>query len=250
MFRFVRLTLALVCLAAPAFAAPPSHPMDAFSSAEHWTIREVLRAAGKLEGDVRFVSVDLHEPPKAEVLAWKPGAAFRREAVAVLTQGTQTFEAIVDVAGQKLVSWREVPGLASLVSSEQAVVGELAASDPRMIAGFKKRGIVDLETVRCYGLSPGYFGTKEEEGKRLALARCWDRRGVYNTDGRPIEGLYAYVDVVAKKVLRVVDGVAAPVPHGPVDLEAEVGRRAARGPRSDPASSSRSVPASAAMAAS
>ncbi len=222
MFRFAPLTLALVCLSAPAFAAPPEHPMDAFSSAEHWTIREVLRAAGKLEGEIRFVSVDLHEPPKAEVLAWKPGAGFRREAVAVLTQGTHTFEAIVDVAEKKLVWWREVAGLASLVGSEQTLVGELAARDPRMLAGFKKRGIVDLETVRCYGLSPGYFGTKEEDGKRLALARCWDRRGVYNTDGRPIEGLYAFVDVVAKKVLRVVDGVVAPVPQGPVDLEAEV----------------------------
>jgi primary-amine oxidase len=202
-------------------ATAADHPLDALASSEYWSVRETLRVAGKLSEKRRFAAIDLREPAKTDVLGWKPGAGFRREALAVLTEGTHTYEAVVDVAEGRLVSWNEVKGYASLVASEQAAVSELALSDPRMIAGFKKRGIEDLATVRCYGISPGYFATKEEEGRRLAMVRCWDRRGVYNADGRPIEGLLAWVDVAERKVLRVQDTVAAPVPSGPVDLGPE-----------------------------
>lgn len=222
-----RLALALVAAVASArpLAAQPTHPLDALSSAEHWRVRETLRAAGKLTEGLRFASLDLREPAKPDVLVWRSGGAFRREALAVLTEGTHTYEAVVDVAEGRLVSWSEVKGYASLVSSEQEAVGDLAAADPRMLEGFKKRGVEDLATVRCYGLSPGYFGIKEEEGRRLALARCWDRRGVYNADARPIEGLYAWIDVAERKVLRVSDTVVAPVPKGAVDIGAEaIGR--------------------------
>ncbi len=211
--------LLAVLLSAAAVAAP--HPLDGLSAAEHWTVREVLLAAGKLEPGVRFVSVNPQVPKKGELLAWKPGAEISRQALAVLTAGLRSFEAVVDLRGRRLAAWREVPGLGSLVASEQQLVSELAQADPRMLEGFRKRGIGDLATVRCYGLSPGYFGTPEEQGKRLALARCWDRRRVDNADARPIEGLYALIDVVEKKVIKVVDGVVAPVPQGPADLDAE-----------------------------
>jgi len=217
-----KLGLCLLLWFAPAAAGVSlPHPLDGLSSAEQWSVREVLLASGKLGDNLRFVSVDLHAPSKAAMLAWKPGLPLKREALVVLTGGLSTYEAVVDVTGRSLASWREVRGLASLVSSEQDMISELAQNDPRMIEGFKKRGIPDLATVRCYGISPGYFGTPEGDGKRLAMARCWDRRGVYNADGRPVEGLYAWIDVVGKKVIRVVDSGVAPVPQGPVDLEPE-----------------------------
>lgn len=209
----------LLLVAPPAGAA--SHPLDGLSSAEHWTVRETLRAAGKLGEGVRVVSVDLHEPPKAEVLAWKAGAAFRREALVVLTRAGKASEAVVDLAGRKLVSFRDVAGQASLLESEQESIVELVEKDPRIVAGLEKRGIVDRATVHCYGGSPGYFGTKDEDGRRLALVRCWDRRGVYNADARPVDGLYAYVDILTKTILRVVDEGAPPVAAGPVDLDPE-----------------------------
>ena len=55
--------------------------------------------------------VQLKEPPKEEVLAWKPGQAMRREAFVVVKKGAQTFEAVVDVNGKKLVSWTEMKGV-------------------------------------------------------------------------------------------------------------------------------------------
>jgi primary-amine oxidase len=211
----------LLALLLTAAAAAAPHPLDALSSTEHWTVRDVLVASGRLTGGMRFVSVGLSEPKKSEVLAFAPGKPVPRRALAVLTAGIKTYEAVVDLAEKQVVSWREVQGQASLVASEQETVTQLAHDDPRMLEGFRKRGITDIETVRCYGISPGYFGTPDEDGKRLAMARCWDRRGTYNGDGRPVEGLYAWVDVAEKKVIRVVDGPAVPVPQGPIDLEPE-----------------------------
>jgi Cu2+-containing amine oxidase len=45
------------------------------------------------------------------VAAWKSGDPFRREAVVVVKQGPKVREAIVDVAGRKLGSWREIEGI-------------------------------------------------------------------------------------------------------------------------------------------
>jgi primary-amine oxidase len=198
-----------------AAVAPPAghHPLDGLRSSEYWAVRDVLRSEGRLAEGTRIAAIELEEPAKADVLAWSEGGTLPRAARVALSRGRETFEAVVDVGARRLASWRAVPGaIANLVDSEGDSVEALAKADPRMVEGFRRRGIEDLHTVNCYGISPGYFGTPEEEGRRLAMVRCWDRRGVYNADARPIEGLYAWVDIGAGKVLRVVDAGSAPLP--------------------------------------
>ena len=58
---------------APAWAQAPAHPLDALTQAEHWTVYDVIRDSGRMDAETRYAGVSLHEPPKAEVLAWKPG---------------------------------------------------------------------------------------------------------------------------------------------------------------------------------
>ena len=55
--------------------------------------------------------IQLKEPPKDAVLAWKPGQPVRREAWLMVEQGRQVFEAVVDLQGKKLVSWTEIKGV-------------------------------------------------------------------------------------------------------------------------------------------
>jgi primary-amine oxidase len=96
----------------PALKAQNSkHPLDSLTSPEYWTTYEVLRASGKVDADTRYPMVQLKEPPKGEVLAWKPGQPIRREAFVVVWKGKQTFEAVVDLKGKKPVSWTEVKGV-------------------------------------------------------------------------------------------------------------------------------------------
>jgi len=215
------LTLCLVSAAA-VFAAPPesAHPLDGLSAKEIWAAYDVLQAAGHVDDATRFASVLLHEPPKGEVLAWKPGAPFRREASAVLLQGPKAYEAVVDVARRKLVSWKELQGAQpNMVQSEEEAVEDLMKHDPDVIAAFKRRGIVNLATIECYGTTPGYFGAPEEEGRRLVRAACAERHGVAWAYGRPIEGVNAVVDLRERKILRVIDTGQVPVPAGSAGLD-------------------------------
>jgi len=76
------------------------HPLDALTADEYWAVFETMKASGKLDGFSRYAGISLHEPPKAEVLRWKRGDSFRREALAIVKQGRQTFEALVDVANR------------------------------------------------------------------------------------------------------------------------------------------------------
>src|SRR5438105_15208884 len=89
--------LAALCLPYSAFAA--NHPLDPLSREEIAAAVEILKASGKISDASRFSTLVLNEPPKAEVLPYKPGDAFRREAFAVIYEraANKTFEAVVDL---------------------------------------------------------------------------------------------------------------------------------------------------------
>lgn len=198
----------------------PQHPLEALKSQEYWTVYDVLRATGKVDADTYYASVLLREPPKDKLLAWKPGDPVFREADAVLLRKGKTIEAVVDVAGSKLVSWKEVNDVqAPILGMEFQELGELVKKDPRVIEALKKRGITDLNTVDCVPLPFGYFALPELEGHRIMYGGCSDLHGAFLSWGRSIEGLYIEVDAAEKKVLKVIDEGPIPVPSGPINFQ-------------------------------
>ena len=205
----------------PLHAQPARHPLDALTVQEYWSVFETMKASGKFDAASRYAGISLHEPPKAEVLRWTPGSPFRREALAIVKHGRQTFEAVVDVAGHKLISWKEVKGVEPvLIADETEVVDERVKADPQWQAAMRKRGITDFDTVSCDGDSPGYFGSPEEQGRRLQRVNCSETRGFSSGSGHPIEGLIVVWDSEEQKVIRVVDAGVVPVPAGNADYDA------------------------------
>src|SRR6476469_7282198 len=91
--------IGLACLVAAntVWGQTPEHPLDPLSFQEYWTVLEVLRDGAHLNEETRFSIVNLHEPPKDLVWNWSPGKDFPREAFAVVRQGPETHEAIIDV---------------------------------------------------------------------------------------------------------------------------------------------------------
>ncbi|MGH2628614.1 MAG: hypothetical protein ACRDHY_18410, partial [Anaerolineales bacterium] len=67
------LVTALALLAPPAQAQGPSHPLDPLTAPEYWAAYDGIRASGRTDDKTRFTTVRLNPPPKAEVLAWRPG---------------------------------------------------------------------------------------------------------------------------------------------------------------------------------
>ena len=68
----------------------PAHPLDPLSSSEIDRTVELLRGSGAFGQTYRFASIKLAEPPKAEVMAWRPVTRCRAVAVGVLGRQDNT----------------------------------------------------------------------------------------------------------------------------------------------------------------
>jgi Cu2+-containing amine oxidase len=94
----------------------------------------ILKTAGKLPEGAFFPILVLREPPKTEVLAWKPGSSLWREAFAVVMDrpAGRTYEAVVDLASSRVLSWTPVPGVQDAVIEEEFdSVPQIVRKDPR-----------------------------------------------------------------------------------------------------------------------
>jgi primary-amine oxidase len=215
--------LALVSLALTGrvSAQAVTHPLDPLTRLEHFAVLEVLQQSGKLAEGSRFTRLELKEPDKAGVWAWKPGMPMARSAEVVVAQGRSVFEATVDVTGKRLVSWAERTGVQPMwVQSEYGneVVGK-AMKDPRFAEALKRRGITNSQFVTCIAVPPGNFGEPKYAGKRIGVLSCRLRSGYRNTWARRIEGLSVVMDMHAKEILEFTDDEAVPVPAGGNDFD-------------------------------
>ncbi len=204
-------------------AQQPVHPLDGLSAREHWATYDALIASGKTDSSTRLLYITLHEPPKADVLAWKPGQPFRREAFVHLVQNRKGYEAVIDLAAKTVLAWREVPGRQYMATArEEELVEELMLKDARVRDAIERRGITDFSLVGCGPANEGYFDLPEERNHRVMRAVCGNDRGRFSGYGETFEGLVAVVDVTEGRILRVMDSGVRPRtgPVGDHDAEA------------------------------
>jgi len=214
------LALPLSCSLALAQSTTVQHPLDGLTTAEYWTAHDVLQKSGHIGEKTLLASLLLHEPEKAKVLAWKEGDPIPREADVVIEDEGKTFEARVDLAGAKVESWKELPGVqAPVTRSEFTAMGEVVKKDPRVLAALKAHGITDLSTVHCGAGPLSFISFPEQNGHRIGWGDCTDTHGGYHTWGRTIEGIHILADITTKKVLNVIDTGVVPVPTGFIDYE-------------------------------
>ena len=124
-------------------AAVTPHPLNPLDTNEIKLVKEVLLSEGKMDTTYRFYLINLHEPPKSEMLTYKPGDEFRREAFAsIYDRATnKTFEAIIDLNAKKTLSFANIPGVTPGAFLRDSVADELLKKDERWMAGLKARGI-------------------------------------------------------------------------------------------------------------
>lgn len=196
----------LTLATSPLQAQAPIHPLDGLSGREHWTIYDALVASGRTDTTTNYLYVGLNEPPKSEVLAWRAGQPFRREALVHLIQGGRGYEAIVDLTAKRVLSWAEVPSRQYMTSAAEGNrVTEIALRDTRVRDAIRKRGITDFTHVDCWPANHGFFDLPEERGRRVVHAMCGDDRGRVTGYGEEFEGLVVVVDLTDGKILRVTD---------------------------------------------
>jgi primary-amine oxidase len=197
-------------------AADHRHPLDPLTSAEITLACDLLKKQKKLSATTRFAFVQLEEPPKKDVLAWKPGVRVPRRAAATVfdTKTSVTHTGIVDLDQKAVVSWIEQPtkrfpyGQPPVIIEEFFKVGDIVKGDAGWRKAMKRRGLTDgdIELVQVDPFSAGYFGREEEKGRRLVCAVSYYRETIKdNGYAHPIEGVVALVDLNEEKVVHLVD---------------------------------------------
>jgi primary-amine oxidase len=209
------------------------HPLAPLTADEIRQARAVVEKAGKITEAVRFPLITLLEPAKAEVLAHRPGAEVsRRVLLIVLDLATgDTHEGVVSLRSGELEEWVQVPtaappyGQAPIMLEEFELVEQIVRADAGWREAIAQRGVEDLESVFVAPLSPGQFGHEEEAGRRILRSLSFLRDHATDSPwAHPVEGLIAHVDIIEKKVLKLIDTGVVPVPteQGNFD-EAHVG---------------------------
>ena len=212
-------------------AAP--HPLDPLTADEIRRARTIVEKSGNVNDSTRFPLITLLEPPKDEVLAHRPGAAVtRRVLVIVIDLATgDTHEGVVSLTSGELDEWVQVPtavppfGQAPIMLEEFDLVAEIVKADPQWREAIAKRGVEDFDSVFVAPLSPGQFGHEDEAGKRILRSLSFLRDDITDSPwAHPVEGLIAHVDIIGKKVIKLIDTGVVPVPteQGNFD-EAHVG---------------------------
>ena len=196
-------------------AGPIDHPLDALSKDEIVATVDVLKAQGKITQSTRFPLIDLHEPPKDEVVGFQTGRPMRREAFVLAYErgSNRTFEAVVDLKAKTLLSWKEISGVQpSLLEDDAKILEQAIRGDVRWQAAMRKRGITDLENVVILDWAGGYFGLRDEEGFRFERGVSYYGGSSKSATLRPIEGVVAYVNLNTGEVFKFVDTGVVPIP--------------------------------------
>ncbi len=197
------------------------HPLDPLTPDEYSTVVAALSDEAFLGPTGLYPLITLQEPPKEDVLNWRRGDPVRRQAFVIAKTRQRTFEAVVDVSNGSVLSWEEMEGVepSILLSEEWWFAHRKTLGDERVRAALAERGITQLQDVVCLPHTVGYYGTPEEEERRLVKVICYDSSGVENFWGRPIEGLITVLDLRRGEVTDVIDTGAVPIPRSLVDFD-------------------------------
>ncbi len=198
------------------------HPLEPLSEDEFRRTASILRRDAGLTEAWRFASVELKEPPKEDVKAWRRGDAVRRTSFAVVWNraDNKTWEATVDLTSDRLLSFEHQPGVCpNFTTDEYHDIDEAMRAHPDVVRALASRGITDLSLVLIevwtYGralMPPAY------RDRRLGWCDIWYRATPHgNPYAHPVSGLKVVVDVNTLELLELEDDHD----HGqpPVDAE-------------------------------
>jgi len=203
------------------YAQNSAHPLDPLTWQEYWTVLETLQENGNLDGDTRFSHINLVQPDKQDVWNWNGNTTLPRMAFATVHQGTETYKAVIDLRNRTLESWTALEGIQpTWLGEEFGKMSDIAKEHPDFIEAMKKRGYDDLSLIDIFFGPPGYFGTDEEIGRRIAHGHVTDPSNFRNSWGRGISGLTIVADIHTMEIVRVVDEGIVPISETNIDFDA------------------------------
>jgi len=203
-----------------------AHPLARLSADEVHAARALIEGSGLVTPSTRYAYLALEEPTKAEVLAFQPGDPVERRVRAILLDvaNGRTHDVLASLTRAEVQRVAEVDtgagGQAPILLEEFIAVDEIVKADAGWCAAIARRGITDLSLVRPCPLSAGDFGLPGERGRRMLRVlsfvahrpedHCW---------AHPIDGVVAYVDLVERSVVELIDHELLPVPKEEANID-------------------------------
>ena len=202
------------------------HPLQRLSADEIRAARELLDQSGLITPTTRFALLGLEEPDKQTVLDFSPGDPVDRRVRAVLldiaTGDARTIVASISHGEINSVAEIDpaVDGQPAVLLEELVTVDEIVKADDGWCKAMARRGITDLDLVRPCPLSAGNFGIAGEEGRRvLRVLSYLQHRPEDHCWAHPIDGVVAYVDLIERTVLELIDHEDLPVPEEEANVD-------------------------------
>jgi primary-amine oxidase len=201
--------------------ALPAHPLDPATAAEYHAGRDIMAAAGLLAEPVRFAYYGLEEPPKNEVLAGPAVASQppdRRLRAFLLNLSTgESADVVVSLARHEVVSVRGLnpatDGQLPIIETDFAVVEEVCRADPGWRAAMARRGLADVTKIRTCPITAGVFGEPDADLRRMVRVLAFVQAREHDLAwAHPVDGIAAYVDLIEKRVFKIIDEFELPVP--------------------------------------
>ena len=186
------------------------HPLEPLSADEFRQTASILRREGLVGVTFRFASIELKEPPKGEVKAWRPGDAVRRTSFAVVfnREDNKTYEATVDLTGHTVVSFEHVPDVTpNFTLDEFHDVDVAMRQHPDVIAKLAARGFTDMSLILVDVWTYGKAVMPEQHRqRRLGWCDLWARETPDgNPFAHPVSGLKLIVDMNTLELLEIED---------------------------------------------
>ncbi|MFC7173514.1 primary-amine oxidase [Haloplanus litoreus] len=204
-----------------------THPLDPLTTDEIAAATDVLEAEWDVADDAVYHNVVLDEPEKEFVRAFEEGDHFDREAVLTVRQDGETCEATVSITGEELLDVTHIEGVQPAITPPEVDQAEqVVINDPEWQEAAAKRGVENFDLAIVDPWPASGFEPDEFDERRLVRAISWIRTEEEdNGYARPIEGLFAFVDLDEMEVVKIEDnGVVDeenPLPPEDADFRAD-----------------------------
>lgn len=193
-----------------------THPLDRLTEEESLAAVALIKADERFGARMRFGSVNLHPPAKADVLGFEPGNPFERAVDAVVLDNSDgsTAEITASLTAGGITRWERLEGVQpSVILDEFFEAEETIRNNPDFQAAMAKRGITDMDLVTIDPWSSGNYGDELESGRRIIRGLVWvHEKPGDNQYARPVDGLMVIADLAANEVIRIDDERVLPVP--------------------------------------
>ncbi|GIH26563.1 amine oxidase [Acrocarpospora phusangensis] len=175
--------------------------------------REILVRAGLLTDTTHVSYLGLREPDKRQ-----PAGPRQLRAMLVDMADGASRDVVVSPERDEPVSVTELEpardGQVPVIMLEFAMVEEIVHADERWLEAMRRRGLTDLSVLRVQPLSAGAAMTDGERGRRLQRTLTFLQKSPDDLPwAHPVDGVVAYVDVIDRKVVEVLDAAVLDVPQ-------------------------------------